>query len=359
MRKFIAALLSASFLAAYAGVDEPNQMVIHFKDGSQKKIDITDADYMEFQKVENPGEDPTVDLPAPKVGDYFYSDGTWSDGGLISIEADGRNAVWSATKPAPVDGKTVVGIVFCTNPDRMGETEKAKGFTRGYVIGCKNIIDTKKKNYDKYPESVWFASQYAYTNDMVQINQVSKTAKSCYENLSGYDDTWNLIYTVTEVDNNNAEYIAEDIPMFYNGTGDRYPVAAPANTSGWFIPSVGQMWDCVANFCSGEVAEFLAKNQTNTYDFTYYCSKTDLSSSPFETFMKPFELVPITDKDEININDEGDISKGTGYIKLATATRYDDEARVVIDLGMQGNTLIEGMAGWFDEEAHARPILAF
>lgn len=58
----------------------------------------------------------TLDMaPAdPKVGDYFYSDGTWSDGGLISIDPDGQNAVWAAVKPAPVAGKTVVGIVFNT-----------------------------------------------------------------------------------------------------------------------------------------------------------------------------------------------------------------------------------------------------
>lgn len=359
MKKYYSLFFAACCLTAFADDVEPNQMIIHFKDGSQTTIDISNADYMEFKKVGNPSEQPGDDLPDPKVGDYFYSDGTWSDGGLISIDADGQNAVWAAVKPAPLEGKTVVGIVFSTNPDRMGETEKAKGFTRGYVIGCKNIIDTKKKNYAQYPESVWFASQYAYTNDMVQVNQVAKTAKSCYQNLAGYDDTWKIIENVDKIDQGNANYMAEDIPMFYNGTSTRYPVAAPANTSGWFIPSVGQMWDCVANFCSGEVAAFLAANQTNTYDFTYYCSKTDLSKSPFEAFIKPFELVPDADKDEITMCDEGDLNAGTGYFKLATATRYDDESRVVIDLGMNGNTLVEGMAGWFDEEAHARPIFAF
>ena len=50
----------------------------------------------------------------PKVGDYYYSDGTWSDGGLVSIDADGLNPVWAEEKPAPVEGKTVIGIVFQT-----------------------------------------------------------------------------------------------------------------------------------------------------------------------------------------------------------------------------------------------------
>lgn len=43
----------------------------------------------------------TVAEPAPpKVGDYYYSDGTWSDGGLISMDANGCNAVWAEQKPA-------------------------------------------------------------------------------------------------------------------------------------------------------------------------------------------------------------------------------------------------------------------
>ena len=385
MKKIVLSIISVFALAVLARAEEPNVMVIHYNDGSEAKVKIENIEHLEFLNLEDlsgfedaknpsastdsptepgdstePGGSTEPELPetTPKVGDYFYSDGTWSDGGLVSIDPDGQNAVWSATKPAPIEGKTVIGIVFNTNPDRIGETEKSMGFTHGYVIGLRNITDPKKRNYDKYPESVWFADEYAYTHDMVQVNQVAKSAKSCYENLAGYDDTWRIIANVEALES-DPDYYAIDIPMFYNGTSPRYPVEAPKNTSGWFIPSVGQMWDCVANFCSGEVAAFLSGWRTRTDDFTYYCSKKDLSISPFEQFMKPFELVPAKDKDEITMNDEGDLSKGTGYFKIGTATRYDDEARVVIDLGMQGNTLVEGMAGWFDEEAHARPILAF
>lgn len=360
MKKIFTAIFAATTLFATAAVEDPNTMIIHFNDGTSNKIDITNADYIEFTKEDHSTPDvpdvPVTPSTDPKVGDYFYSDGTWSDGGLISIDADGKNAVWAAQKPAPVAGKTVVGIVFSTNPDRMGETEKAMGYTHGYVIGCKNIIDPSKKNYDQWPETVWFADQYTYTSGWVQVNQVAKSMKSCYENLAGYDDTWKIINNIKEVD--EEKFWASDAPLFFNGTIN-YPVEAPANTSGWFIPSVGQMWDCVANFCSGEVAAYLATLQTNTYDFTYYSTKRDLSSAPFDDFMKPFELVADTDKDEITYATEGDIAKGSGYLKLATATRYDDESRVVIDLGMGNYGLVEGMAAWFDEESLGRPILAF
>ncbi|MCH5230601.1 MAG: hypothetical protein J1F43_02260 [Muribaculaceae bacterium] len=379
MKKLVLSIISTLALTSFALADEPNVMVIHYNDGSEAKVKIENIEHLEFLNLDDlsgfedaknpsastdsptdPGDstepggstDPELPETAPKVGDYFYSDGTWSDGGLVSIDPDGQNAVWSSTKPGPIEGKTVIGIVFNTNPDRISETEKAKGFTHGYVIGCKNITDPQKKNYSQYPESVWYASQYAYTNDLVQVNQVAKTAVTCYNNIEGYAETKAIL------ENNEAEYYYTDIPMFYYGT-QAYPVAAPKNTSGWYIPSVGQMWDCVANFCSGEVAKFLADNRTNSKDFTYYVSKNDLTSAAFPQFMKVFELVPDTDKDDMTIPDNGNLNNNTGTINLATSTRYDDETRVIISLGLDKCKLIEGMAAWFDEETHARPVLAF
>lgn len=376
MKKIIFSIFASLAFTAFSQQQEPNVMIIHYNSGNTATVKVENIHHLEFgvlddlsgiEDPQNPGqggdtecpehpdtpENPDIsDLPAPKVGDYYYSDGTWSDGGLISINADGTNAVWAETKPAPEEGKTVIGIVFSTNPDRIAESEKAAGFTHGYVIGLKNITDPKKSNYSQYPESVWFAGYYAYTNDLVQINQVSKSASSCYANLLGYTETKNML------EKNDPDYYYDDIPMFWYGT-TAYPVKAPAGTSGWFIPSVGQMWDCVANFCSGEVAEFLAANQTSNYDFTYYCSKTNLSTSPYEQFAKIFELVPAADKDEMTIPDNGYLDRKTATINLATSTRYDDESRVIISLGMEGCTTVEGMAAWFDEETHARPILAF
>lgn len=351
MKKFITSIMLAASIAAFAQVEDPELMIIHYKDGSKTAVDITNADHIEFARKDNT-DIPDVPSTDPKVGDYFYSDGTWSDGGLISIDPDGQNAVWAANKPAPLEGKTVIGIVFCTDPDRMAESEKEAGFTHGYVIGCKNITDPKKKNYAQYPESVWFASQYAYVNELVQVNPVCKIASTCYNNIEGFTET------KTMLEKNDPEYYYDDIPMFWYGTS-AYPVQAPENTSGWFIPSIGQIWDCVANFCSGEVAAFLSECRTKSVDFTYYCSKENLSASPLQQFLKVFELVPDADKDNMTIADNGSEKTNTQTIALGSSTRYDDESRVIINLGMNNNKLVEGMAAWFDEEVHARPILAF
>ena len=342
MRKLLLAaiisFIATPFFTASAQDEKPNRMILHYKSGETQTFNLTDLDYMEFDRVDTPDPQPAE----PKVGDYFYSDGTWSDGGLVSIDPNGCNAVWSATKPAPIEGKTVVGIVFSTNPDRIADADKEAGFTHGYVIACKNIQDPGKSNFASYPETVWYAGQYAKTDCI----KVSKLAKSCYSNLNGREETTTLLA------NNDEQYYKEDLPMFYYGT-KTYPVEAPANTSGWFIPSVGQMWDCIANFCSGEVAAFLAENTELGYDFTYYLSKQCANDVPFDKFMEVFSLVPEADEDEMTIPD------GTKYMSIATSSRYDEESRVIFNIGMNGNTLIEGMAGWFDEEAHARPILAF
>ena len=47
----------------------------------------------------------------PKIGDYYYSDGTWRDGGLRKLYADGTME-WAETKPQPENGKNVIAIVF-------------------------------------------------------------------------------------------------------------------------------------------------------------------------------------------------------------------------------------------------------
>ena len=369
MKKILFSVISLFAMTAYAQQQEPNVMIIHYNNGTEATVKIENIDHLEFTNLEdlsgiedptNPGkpgegegeDDPTVNLPAPKVGDYYYSDGTWSDGGLLSINADGTNAVWAVNRPAPVEGKTVIGVVFSTDPDRMAQSEKDRGYTHGYVIGLRNITDPKKKNYAQYPESVWFSSEYAYLNDLVQVNQVSKIASSCYNNILGYSETKNML------DKNDPEWYYDDIPLFWYGTS-AYPLEAPASSSGWFIPSIGQMWDCVANFCSGEVAQALKGWRTNSSDFTYYCSNKTLSTSPYEQWAKVFEMIPATDKDEMTIADNGSASSHTETINLATSTRYDDESRVIISLGMNGCTLVEGMAAWFDEETHGRPILAF
>ena len=53
----------------------------------------------------------TYEADVLKLGDYYYSDGTWSDGGLRKLYADG-SMEWAEAIPQPESDKTVIGIVF-------------------------------------------------------------------------------------------------------------------------------------------------------------------------------------------------------------------------------------------------------
>ncbi len=89
-----------------------------------------------------------------KIGDYFYSDGTWSDGGLRKRYDDGSVAI-AEPKPAPVmvnpatgAGRAVVGIVFQTDKSRIGAKEKEKlggeDKAHGLVMALKDAGTGKK-----------------------------------------------------------------------------------------------------------------------------------------------------------------------------------------------------------------------
>ena len=116
-------------------------------------------------------------LEAPKIGDYLYSDGTWSDGGLISIGSDGLNPVWAEEKPAPVEGKSVVAIVCQTASDRIAQSEKDAGYTHGYAVAVRSAHGTDKV-------TTWWSSDVNF-----DCLKGAKLPSTWYENVNGYVET--------------------------------------------------------------------------------------------------------------------------------------------------------------------------
>lgn len=269
------------------------------------------------------------DPPAPKVGDYFYSDGTWSDGGLVSIDADGQNPVWAETKPAPVAGKTVIGIVFQTTPERIAATDREKGYVRGYVMSTRTAHSAEK------PTTFWMA-----VPDFQGLKG-TKLGSSWYNNVNGYEETNAVIEKFVD-----DMTLAPAFDLIRN-----HFTPAPATTSGWFLPSTGQMWDLVANLCGGEAAACLKEWQTMNYDATYYCSER-VTYDVIAHFNALMEQVPADCKDVMVINDEQH-----PFCSMWTSTAYEDEAVCIFNLGNNG--LVECMADWYNCDNVARPILAF
>ena len=165
-----------------------------------------------------------------KIGDYFYSDGTWSDGGLRKIYSDGR---WEIADPKPgpdrSGGKVVIGIVFQTDPYRIGLAEKEAlgGEAHGLVMALRNTSVTS---------SVPWAANFNYLDEgLTKI----LTQKQLYEDISGYANSKHILSNRGSFDNYPAFKASKE-----------YPALTPATTTGWFLPSSGQWWDILQNLGS-------------------------------------------------------------------------------------------------------------
>lgn len=182
-----------------------------------------------------------------KIGDYFYSDGTWSDGGLRKRYEDGSMGI-ADPKPAPEEGKTVVGIVFQTNPSRIGAKEKEKlgaGNVHGLVMSVKNA-----------------ATKHGWGPDEDEGLKKCKTKADSYNDISGYGNCERIRSNRGNFDNYPAFKAADD----YNTTS---PV--PATTTGWYLPASGQWWDILQNL-GGCPAFAKQDEQTSSQDgyFDWY-----------------------------------------------------------------------------------------
>lgn len=221
-------------------------------------------------------KEPPVE-PA-KIGDYFYSDGTWSDGGLISINDDGTKPVWAESKPAPVEGKTVIGIVFQTDQNRFSTVEQQQGFTHGLVFCLKSA---------HAPGTMY--TRYTLEDDFSCIGK-GTFGSTWYNNLSGQVENAKVLATY-------PGSALKNCPAFDWVHTDFVP-AAPLNTSGWFIPSIGQLWDFMANLGGEEIAAHLKTLRDYDYDVTYDMT-AKLSYDPIAKLNSNWALVPADQKDDL------------------------------------------------------------
>lgn len=156
----------------------------------------------------------------PKPGDYFYSDGTWSDGGLRKWGAD-ESMEWASPLPDPDNSKTVIGVVFYSghNVDdsyNYSDTGVNSENCHGYVMALNDVGNdtyawSTNRFYDDDGPTCWVNDWNGYLNK--------------YYVLAFHQ--WNL----------------DGFPAFKKcdeyGAGSS--AAAPSSTSGWYLPSCGQL----------------------------------------------------------------------------------------------------------------------
>lgn len=163
-----------------------------------------------------------------KIGDYYYSDGTTSDGGYRKYY-DGTTElleVMPVLTNASGISRTVVGIVFHvgkheTDTDSYFNTGLKYGRVRGYVLALKDAPDRylweDKDGSPQYPQT----------------------------DISANENDWQGFYNQKQVETFVANAPAwqywqmSHFPAFY--ACQNYTPAAPARSSGWFLPSQGQL----------------------------------------------------------------------------------------------------------------------
>lgn len=226
------------------------------------KINIVD-DKLKIESVEVTewGRGETVEVGSTrfytaeklKTGDYFYSDGTWSDGGLRRADLEKGEWVIADPKPQPVAGRKVVGIVYLTydeHPERFGDAEvqklREKGIgAHGLVLSVKNaatdVTWAKDRNNEGLDDKGTLADLYNDISGLSNYNQMKET----HGNLD--------------------EYPAFKAVETYNET---CPVP---NTTGWYLPAIGQWWDIlqylsrVPSLAAESVQTNTEKKPTNSY----------------------------------------------------------------------------------------------
>ena len=192
-----------------------------------------------------------------KMGDYLYSDGTTSDGGLRKLLPDGTLET-APEAVAPEAGKTVIGIVFYAGRHATDASDYTKplnaggptlaGEVRGYAVAI-----TDACLYDAWNGGVLWATKPNDESDYAFEIDVS-------DNL----DDWNGYANCQVMHDYVTAHAGEDWEMRHfqaawacetygnrtldydgNPTSDyewQAPLRAPAGTSGWFLPSCGQLW---------------------------------------------------------------------------------------------------------------------
>lgn len=157
------------------------------------------------------------EVEKPRIGDIYYSDGTWS----------------STLKT----GATPIGVVF-----RVGEATDYKdraayytqkdgktplGEIHGYVIALKDATETEEGNYGVW----WSTFDGSFEGTGASVNT---------DDFLGYTNTQSIVETAIR-DKGELSASTNNYPAAYYAT-TAYEAAcpAPAQSSGWFMPSAGQ-----------------------------------------------------------------------------------------------------------------------
>ena len=157
-------------------------------------------------RLYKPNGGRVVKLHTLRVGDFFLADGH-----LLPYDADKEK----------VQTSNVVGIVFQTNPARVGDAEKKVlgGEAHALVMALKNAA---------VGVTFWI------TRPTESYLPACHSKAEGYNDISGYWNSEQMRKACGGFSNYPALKAADEYNKYY-------PV--PATTTGWYLPSSGQCWD--------------------------------------------------------------------------------------------------------------------
>lgn len=152
------------------------------------------------------------------VGDYYYSDGTW---GSEETKQD----------------CTTLGQVFKVGMDDTDAIENYNGLSkiRGYVVCTSSSIPDNTYAWIKTADG-------NYKSYLSQLEGLTEDDRQNRKKYLGYQLTKGIETALTHFTSNTPEETLEtEFPLYY--TFKSLNLESPANSSGWYIPSIAQLQD--------------------------------------------------------------------------------------------------------------------
>ena len=183
----------------------------------------------------------TDDDRVPDIGDYVYSDGTW---GPLVYYTD----------------KWPQAVVFS---NYTSASDRAAGYTHGYAMALRDAAwptawapESEVAVNPDYPESPNVFESVLGSAPLQMMGNIDGLtictvlndlylkdyAQGNYYSMPGFVNTRNRAAIPCAI-----RYGKEDWVRAYYDTENIAPFEAPDNTSGWFLPSVGQWYICLSN----------------------------------------------------------------------------------------------------------------
>lgn len=200
-------IIAAAIVAATSVVTAQAQgFTIYPKNGDPVTYMSKDVERVEFEVNDTP-------VAEPKIGDFYFSDGTWST--------------------ASNSDKTVIGVIFWLGDPTASDAALKRehpGCTHGLVVALHQECMPWQKAYESYNKKVsdWIeANVTGY-----ELPRSNGGDNDPIQNIIGYNNT-----KAIEAFNSAAENSAWKVDAVESVVAYRSKVPAPASTSDWYLPS--------------------------------------------------------------------------------------------------------------------------